>query len=127
MKRIYNTIFAYLLFVIVIAIPPVILQQIKVNNLLINDFWVLFSFMSFLTLVVLFTLLIVNEKSPDFFTQAFLGATTVKFLVSIIFIFAIRKNQDKAIFIGDFMYIYFLNTIFEIYLLLFNLRHKNSR
>lgn len=127
MKRIYNTIFAYLLFVIVIAIPPVILQQIKVNNLLINDFWVLFSFMSFLTLVVLFTLLIVNEKSPDFFTQAFLGATTVKFLVSIIFIFAIRKNQDKAIFIGDFMYIYFLNTIFEIYLLLFKLRHKNSR
>ena len=127
MKRIYNTIFAYLLFVIVIAITPVILQQIKVNNLLINDFWVLFSFMSFLTLVVLFTLLIVNEKSPDFFTQAFLGATTVKFLVSIIFIFAIRKNQDKAIFIGDFMYIYFLNTIFEIYLLLFNLRHKNSR
>jgi hypothetical protein len=33
----------------------------------------------------------------------------------------------KYVFVGDFAYIYFLNTTFEVYILLRTLRHKISR
>ncbi len=85
--------------------------------------------MSALTLLVLSIMLIVDKKNPDYFAQAFLGGTTLKILAALAFIFIFRaKNHvDKAVFLGDFMYIYLLNTVFEVYILLRNLRLKNLR
>ena len=85
--------------------------------------------MSALTLLVLSIMLIVDKKNPDYFAQAFLGGTTLKILAALafIFIFRAKTHVDKAFFLADFMYIYLLNTVFEVYILLRNLRLKNLR
>lgn len=127
--KVSTAIIYFIIFTVVIAIPPVVLQQTGNGNLLDGSFWTLFTFMSILTLLALMAMVIVFHKSPDYFAQAFLGATTVKILACFIFIFIFLRNNkvNKSIFPVDFLYIYLLNTAFELYILLRNLRHKNSR
>ena len=119
----------FLLFTLIIAVPPVILQYSGNGNLLNTGFWTIFFFMSVLTFLVLMLMMVVYQKNAEYFAQAFLGGTTVKILGCLIFIFVFLANNkvNKLIFGVDFFYIYLLNTGFEIYVLLRNLRHKNLR
>jgi len=66
---------------------------------------------------------------PTMFSEAFMGATIVKILSCLIFvlIFVHENKVEKHVFIGDFFYVYFLNTAFEIYILLRTLRNKILR
>ena len=84
--------------------------------------------MSFITLIILVFMLIIYQKNKEYYAQAFLGATTFKLLLCLVFLLVfIKKNHpDKFVFLVDFAYIYFLNTVFEIYSLLRNLRNQNS-
>jgi hypothetical protein len=63
------------------------------------------------------------------FSEAFMGATAFKIMACLIFVFVFLKNNtvNKGVFVGDFFYIYFLNTVFEVYILLRTLRHKILR
>ncbi|MGN6181104.1 MAG: hypothetical protein ACTHNW_18115 [Mucilaginibacter sp.] len=126
--KVSATIIYFIIFTVAIAIPPVVLQQTGNGSLIDGSFWSLFAFMSILTLLVLMAMVIVYHKNPDYFAQAFLGATTVKILACFIFIFIFLRNNkiNKSVFPVDFLYIYLLNTAFEVYVLLRNLRHKNS-
>ena len=119
----------FLVFTLIIAVPPVILQYSGNGNLLDTGFWTIFLFMSVLTFLVLMLMMVVYQKNAEYFAQAFLGGTTVKILGCLIFIFVFLANNkvNKLIFGVDFFYIYLLNTGFEIYVLLRNLRHKNLR
>ena len=74
-------------------------------------------------------MLAAKQKNQEYFTAAFLGGTTIKLLACLIFIFVfVRRNAaDKHIFLLDFIYIYLLNTAFEVYILLRNLRHEKLR
>jgi fucose 4-O-acetylase-like acetyltransferase len=127
--KVSTTIIYFIIFTVAIAIPAVALQQTGYGSLIDGSFWSLFTFMSALTLLVLMAMVIVYHKNPDYFAQAFLGATTVKILACFIFIFIFLRNNkiNKSVFPVDFLYIYLLNTAFEVYVLLRNLRHKNSR
>ncbi len=62
-------------------------------------------------------------------TQMFMVATTFKILACLVFtlIFLIKIKPDKYIFVSNFFVIYLLNTAFEIYCLLRNLRNQNLR
>jgi len=119
----------FLLFTIIIALPPLVLQYSGNGNLLNTGFWTIFFFISVLTLLVLMLMMIVYQKNAEYFAQAFLGGTTIKILGCLIFILVFLANNkvNKLIFGADFFYIYLLNTGFEIYVLLRNLRHKNLR
>ena len=119
----------FLVFTLIIAVPPAILQYSGNGNLLNTGFWTIFLFMSVLTFLVLMLMMIVYQKNAEYFAQAFLGGTTLKILGCLIFIFVFLANNkvNKLIFGVDFFYIYLLNTGFEIYVLLRNLRHKNLR
>ena len=68
-------------------------------------------------------------KNKEYFTQAFMVGTTVKILACLFFIviFLIKNKVNKFAFLADFFYTYLLNMVFEVYLLLRNLRHKNLR
>jgi hypothetical protein len=127
--KISSSIFSFLLFIIIIAIPPAVLQYTGNTTYLASNFWVVFSFMSGLTFFVVTGMLLVKQKSQEYFTAAFLGGTTIKLLACLIFIFVfVRKNPiNKHVFLVDFIYIYLLNTAFEIYVLLRNLRHEKLR
>lgn len=118
----------FLVFTIVIAIPPVILHQTG-NSWPDDNFWTLFAFMGVLTVLVLIGMVTIYHKNNEFFAQAFLGGTTLKILVCIAFIFFFLRNNkvNKPFFLADFVYIYLLNTAFEVYVLLRNLRLKKLR
>ena len=119
----------FLLFTIIIAAPPAALQFVGNTNLLNPGFWSLFFFMSAITLAILVLMLTVKAKKPDYFVQAFMGGTTFKILASLVFImvFLAQHTVNKMVFMCDFLYIYLLNTAFEIYVLLRNLRHEKLR
>lgn len=127
--KISSSIFSFLLFIIVVAIPPVVLQYTGNTDLLASNFWTIFIFMSALTFFLVMGMLLAKQKNQEYFTAAFLGGTTIKLLACLIFIFVfVRKNPiNKHVFLVDFIYIYLLNTAFEIYVLLRNLRHEKLR
>ena len=127
--KIFPSILAFLIFTLILAIPPVILQYSGNTDLLVPHFWLVFFYMSALTLFVVALILFVQYKNQEYYAQAFMGGTTVKILACMIFIvvYLMKNKVNKMVFVGDFIYIYFLNMGFEIYLLLRNLRHKNLR
>jgi len=118
-----------LLFTLAIAAPPALLQYTGNTAFLDHGFWTIFFFMTGLTFLVLVMMLVVYQKKEEYFAQAFMAGTTVKILACFIFMFIFISNNtvNKLVFMGDFFYIYLLNTVFEIYVLLRKLRHKNSR
>jgi hypothetical protein len=126
---IFQSILYFFLFTIIIALPPVALQYTGNADLLTGGFWTVFFFMSAVTFLVLIIMLIVEQKNGEYFAQAFLGGTTFKILVCLIFIFVFLRNNtpNKPVFLADFFYIYLLNMVFEVYVLLRKLRHKNLR
>ncbi len=69
------------------------------------------------------------QKNSEYVAPVFLATTTVKILGTLFFVlFFLRKNHvNKFPFVADFFYVYFLNTVFEVYGLLRNLRNQNLR
>ncbi len=61
--------------------------------------------------------------------QVFLAATVFKILSCLVFalVFLLKNKVNKYIFVADFFYLYFLNTAFEVYILLRNLRNQNFK
>jgi hypothetical protein len=127
--KIYQALLFFLWFTFIIAIPPYALEKYGHADLVISDFWMIFGFMSGLTLLVVASILIIRQIYPTMFSEAFMGATGFKILTCLIFIVVFLKNNtvNKHVFLGDFFYIYLLNTVFEIYILLRTLRHKILR
>lgn len=107
--KVTSSIRSFVLFVIIIAIPPVILQYTGNTGWITAQFWTVFFFMSGITFLILLIMLIAGSKNQEYLTAAFLGGTTLKLLACLIFIFVfLHKNpSNKAVFLGDFyMYIY---------------------
>jgi hypothetical protein len=127
--KLFRNVLSYLLFVIILAIPPVWLNNNGHTDLLTPHFWLIFSFLSGLTLVVVIAVLLGQQINAERGAQLFLAATVFKILSCLIFalIFLLKNKVDKYIFVGDFFYVYFLNTAFEIYTLLCNLRNQNLK
>lgn len=127
--KITTVVLFFLLFTVIIAIPPLAFQYTGNGSVLAPGFWRTFFFMSGLTLLLLTGMLIVKQRGQEYFTQAFLGGTTFKILACLIFIFIFLSKYvtNKHVFLADFFYMYLLNTVFEIYVLLRSLRHKNLR
>jgi hypothetical protein len=127
--KITSSIFLFLLFIVFIAVPPAVLQYTGNTSLMAAGFWTTFAFMSGVTFLIVLVMLLVGNKNQEHLTPAFLGGTTFKLLAFLIFIFVfLRKNPgNKGVFLGDFLYIYLLNTAFEVYILLRNLRHEKLR
>jgi len=73
------------------------------------------------------TVLVVQQIQPGLYAQAFLGVTVVKMIGSMLLalLFVLKMNVNERVFMLDFFYLYFLNTGFEVYVLLRNLRNQN--
>jgi len=127
--KIYQAIFFFLWFTFIIAVPPYWLKSYGHADLITPEFWLIFFYLSGLTLLVVVSILVIRQLYPTMFSEAFMGATVVKILACLIFvvIFLAKNKVEKYVFIGDFFYTYFLNTIFEVYILLRTLRNKILR
>jgi len=125
----YKTIISFLIFTVLLALPPLLLKIFADGELLTPHFWLIFAFMSAITLLVIMAVLVVQQQNSEMYAQAFMGATTFKLLSCLVFVLVIIKktHPDKYIFMLDFAYLYSLNTVFEIYGLLRNLRNQNLK
>jgi len=127
--KVYHYLPLYILFVAIVAVPPLLLTHSAYSNLLVSGFWAVFAFLSGLTMMVVIAVVTAQQINAERGAQAFLIATTVKILTCLVFalIFILKMKPDKYIFVGNFFVIYLLNTAFEIYCLLRNLRNQNLR
>ncbi|MDN3550100.1 hypothetical protein [Mucilaginibacter aquaedulcis] len=124
-----STLVSYLFFVVITAVPPLALVYTGHADWLVPKFWLLFFFISGLTFLTVTSILMVAKINAEMYVQAFLAATTVKILASMIFalVFLLKIRVNKYVFAADFFYVYFLNMAFEIYGLLCNLRNQNLK
>jgi len=127
--KIYKPVISFLIFTFALAIPPILLKYFGGADWLVPGFWGMFSFLSVITLLVVVAVLAVQRRDSEMYSQAFLGATTFKLLACLVFVlvFVKKTHPEKYVFVADFMYLYLLNTVFEIYGLLRSLRNQNLR
>lgn len=126
---IQKSIVQYFIFLLVTAVPPALLLCTGNTDLITAKFWLIFSFISVLTLMVVVTILYVQKINKELYAQAFLVGTTLKLIACMAFvvIFLHKNPVDKLVFVLDFFYVYFLNTAFEVYGLLRSLRNQNLK
>ncbi len=127
--KIYRFLLFHLFFVAALAVVPIILMYSGNLDMLIPHFWLLFLYISGLTFIVILSVLTIYNANPELYAQAFLAGTVFKILAILIFIlvFTIKTPVNKLVFASDFAYIYFLNTAFEVYGLLCNLRNQKLK
>ncbi|MBS1529464.1 MAG: hypothetical protein JSU01_04080 [Bacteroidetes bacterium] len=127
--RAWPSIVAYLVFVLLLAVLPYVAQHHGYADWLVPRFWLVFWFISGLTFIAVSAIVLVQAKNRNYYTQAFLASTTVKILACLFFIviFLMKNKVNKYVFLADFFYVYLLNMVFEVYVLLRNLRHQKLR
>jgi bacteriorhodopsin len=120
---------AFLIFAIILALPPLALIFTDHPNLLVPHFWLIFAFITGLTFLVMVAIIITKQVNPENYAQTFLATTVFKLLACLAFlvVFIMKIKVDKPVFVGNFFYLYFLNTAFEVYVLLRNLRNQNLK
>jgi len=124
-----RVILSFILFLIITAIPPVLVNYTGHANWLVPRFWLIFFFISMLTFITVFLVNFVGKINYSLYTQTFLAATTVKILAAMFFalFFLMKVKPNNGIFLADFFYVYFLNIAFEIYGLLCTLRNQKLK
>ena len=118
------------LFTIVLAAVPLAINHLMPEKqVLIPNFWVLFIFFSGLTLIIFLTAYMMAGISNKASGQALLGGMTIRFLFCMVIALVYISNfkVEPVKFLVNFFYLYFFNTVFEIYCLLRNLRNQNTK
>jgi hypothetical protein len=121
------SILAFIVFVVLLAVPPLCLMYTGNGRLLVPHFWVIFSFINGLTFIMISSILVIRRLMPNMYAQTFLAVTVVKMMgcMALALLFVLKFDVDKTVFLINFFYVYFLNTGFEVYVLLRNLRNQN--
>ena len=94
-----------------------------------QHFWGMFAYITGLTFLIVLAILFTQKINPENYAQTFLAGTVFKILACLAFmvIFLMKNKVEKGVFAGNFFYLYFLNTGFEVYVLLRNLRNQNLK
>lgn len=127
--RLLNFIYTYFIAVFIIAIPPIAYVYFYKGLGLIPHFWTVFLMFALLTFIVCFSTLLSNLKNSQLSVQVFLIATIIKLLICMFFVpvYLAQYHVNQLHFLVCYFYLYLLNTAFEIYALLCNLRLQNLK
>jgi len=122
-------ILSFLLFAVIIAVPPLLLSKSTHASWLDPHFWMIFAFITGLTFITTISVLIVGRVNQEIYAQTFLGVTMIKLLTCMFFclFFLLKIKVNGVIFIANFFYVYFFNLVFEIYGLLCTLRNQKLK
>lgn len=121
--------FLYLGFCVVLAGMASLLSEIFPNTeLLVDKFWVIFSFLAGITYIAYVTAYLGIKRDPQVGVMAIMGSIAVKMLFSMAFvlIYSTKAPQLGLVFLLNFFSLYLLFSFFELYCLLRNLRHQNK-
>ncbi len=119
----------FLVFSLLIAALPFWAGFTHYSAMLVPKFWVLYLFYFLITYIVCSVVVLGQKQGDKPGAQLFLIATTIKLLACMIFalIYVRYMPINASRFIICFFYLYFLNTAFEIYTLISNLRIQNKK
>ncbi len=120
-------IFYYFLFTVLIAGIAIGLPYFFPNKpLLIDKFWVVFSFVTGITLIAYLVAYLGIKRKPEMGVMAIMASVGLKMLFSMAFIlvYVLYTPVNRILFVFNFFSLYFLFSGFEIYALLCNLRHS---
>ncbi len=123
-------ILSFFIFQFLLSAVPLSIQLLfPVKHLLLPGFWYIYLF--FLFINVIFHIIAswglgAGDKTS---VRTFVGGTSVKFLVWMIFVFFYLRSfkVNNVVFMLNFFYLYLSNTVFEIYSLIRNLRNSNLK
>ncbi len=121
--------FLYLGFCVVLAGMASLFAEVFPNTeLLVDKFWVMFSFLAGITYIAYVTAYMGIKRDPQVGVMAIMGSIAVKMLFSMAFvlIYSTKAPQLGLAFLINFFSLYLLFSFFEIYCLLRNLRHQNK-
>ena len=127
--KLLKFIYSYLLAMLLIALPPLAYVYFYKGLGLVPLFWAMFLLFAVLTFAICFFTLLSNRKNAEKSVQVFMAASIIKLLVCLFFVlfYVYEYPVSHVQFILCFFYLYLLNTVFEIYALLCNLRHQNLK
>ena len=118
----------YLLFTFILGVCIQSAQSLY-PYILIPKFWVIFGFISAITLLAINICLLVTKYKNLHTTFIILAVNVIKllFCMTLATLYLQIYTVKPVLFIGNFFLVYLLFTAFEIYTLLLNLRHLNKK
>ncbi len=120
------TIYYFVFVSILIGVVVALSHYFSGNQLFVPKFWLIFGFLASITYSAYALVAVGIKRDPQMGVSAIMGAITVKLLFSMVFVlvYSQKVHSDTTIFLIDFFSLYLLFSAFEIYCLLFNLRHQ---
>lgn len=121
----------YFLFFTILCVGAIqsVQSLMPTQNLLIPKFWVIFGFISAITLLAINICLLVTKSKNQHSTFIILAVNVIKllFCMTLVILYLQIYTVKPVLFITNFFLVYLLFTSFEIYTLLVNLRHLNKK
>lgn len=121
---------SFIIFNVFAAIIPLLVQLFfPEKKYLIPGFWWVFALFAVVNIVFYVIATWGHNISDKASVRAFVGGTSVKFLLWMIFVFVYLRNfaVNGTVFMVNFFYLYLANTVFEVKALISNLRNQNLR
>src|SRR5690606_15638884 len=115
-------IFQFVIFSAVVALLPYMAESLFEVKIISQYFFPLFFFLFGLTLIVYILSYLGIKKGGQTSVLSILGGLTVKmiFSLSIILVLILKTTENQKVLAGNFFYLYFLFTLFEVSCLLCN-------
>lgn len=101
----------------VIALIAFVLMQTSYSNFIIPVFWYMLVGMVFLTALMHYSILQINEKSTSNFSSRFMMISGIKMIAYLIFItiYVFSFTSQAKVFLISFFILYFIFTLFEVF------------
>ena len=118
----------FLIYSLVVVAIPLLLEG-RVRFPTVSAYYIPLSlFLFFLTLIVYILSYLGIEKGGQTSVLALLGGLTLKmiFSLSLMLVLILKTTDNQKVLAGNFFYLYFLFTVFEVSCLLRNLRDQNK-
>ncbi len=118
----------FLIYSLVVVAIPLLLEG-RVRFPTVSAYYIPLSlFLFFLTLIVYILSYLGIKKGGQTSVLALLGGLTLKmiFSLSLMLVLILKTTDNQKVLAGNFFYLYFLFTVFEVSCLLRNLRDQNK-
>lgn len=118
----------FLIYSLVVVAVPLLLEG-RVRFPTVSAYYIPLSlFLFFLTLIVYILSYLGIKKGGQTSVLALLGGLTLKmiFSLSLMLVLILKTTDNQKVLAGNFFYLYFLFTVFEVSCLLRNLRDQNK-
>jgi len=125
---IFKFIIQFSIYSVIIFFLPYAVESFFPVFIISNYFLLLFFFLFFLTTIFYILSYWGINKGGQISVLSVLGGLTIKMIFSLVMILVLllKSSDNQKVLVGNFFYLYFLFTLFEVICLLRNLRDQNK-